>query len=67
MSNICITSDWHFCHDRDFLYAPRGFHSVWEMNKELVARYNEVVDRDDDVYVLKVDLIPVESDYSQII
>lgn len=52
MSNIWITSDWHFCHDRDFIYEPRGFHSIWEMNKEIITRYNEVVDENDDVYVL---------------
>ena len=52
MNNIWLTSDWHFCHDREFLYGSRGFSSVWEMNKELVARYNEVVSKNDDVYVL---------------
>ena len=30
---IYITSDLHFCHDRGFIYGPRGFKSVHEMNE----------------------------------
>lgn len=52
MGKIWITSDWHFGHDRDFIWEPRGFKSVWEMNKEIISRYNEVVSSDDDIYVL---------------
>lgn len=50
--SIWITSDWHFNHDREFIYSPRGFKSVTEMNEELVKRHNEVVHPDDEVYVL---------------
>lgn len=49
---IYITSDWHFNHDRDFVYQPRGFSSIDEMNEEIIARYNEIVKPEDDVYVL---------------
>ena len=49
---IYITSDWHFGHDRDFIYQPRGFSSVGEMNEEIIAKYNEIVKPEDDVYVL---------------
>lgn len=49
---IYLTSDLHFCHDREFLYRPRGFESIWEMNKAIVERWNEVVQPEDDVYVL---------------
>lgn len=52
MGKVFITSDWHFCHDREFIYKPRGFSSVEKMNEEIIARYNEVVSDDDDVYVL---------------
>ena len=52
MGNIYVTSDLHFCHDRDFLYGPRGFDSVEEMNKEIIKRWNSVVNYDDTVYVL---------------
>lgn len=52
MSNIWLTSDTHFCHDREFVYKPRGFSTVYEMNDEIVRRWNEVVAPDDDVYHL---------------
>ena len=49
---IYITSDLHFCHDRGFIYGPRGFKSVHEMNEALVKNWNELITPDDDVYVL---------------
>lgn len=50
--NIFITSDTHFCHDKDFIYKPRGFSSIEEMNEEIVKRWNSVVKPDDLVYHL---------------
>ena len=35
MDNVWITSDTHFCHSKPFLYEPRGFSSVEEMNEEI--------------------------------
>ena len=29
---IYLTSDWHFCHNQPFLYEPRGFKNIEEMN-----------------------------------
>ena len=49
---IFFTSDLHFCHDKDFVYAARGFESIDEMNAEIIRRWNERVYPDDDVYVL---------------
>lgn len=49
---IWITSDWHFNHDRAFVYEPRGFKSVEEMNEVIIEKHNEVVTPEDDVYVL---------------
>ncbi len=49
---IYLTSDLHFCHNRDFLYAPRGFHDAGEMNHTIVSNWNHVVKDDDEVYVL---------------
>ena len=49
---IWITSDWHFCHNRDFLYEPRGFTNPDEMNRAIIERHNSMVSFDDDVYVL---------------
>lgn len=52
MSKIWITSDWHFNHNREFIWKPRGFQSVEEMNEAIVERHNSVVAPDDEVYVL---------------
>lgn len=49
---IYLIADPHFNHDRDFIYKPRGFNSVEEMNEALIERWNKVVTEYDDVYVL---------------
>lgn len=49
---IFLTSDTHFCHDKDFLWKPRGFNSPEEMNEAIVERWNSVVGKDDIVYHL---------------
>lgn len=49
---IYLTSDLHLCHDREFLYAPRGFDTVWQMNEAIVQNWNGKVNVNDDVYVL---------------
>lgn len=49
---IFVTSDWHFNHDREFIWKIRGFSSIKEMNEEIIRRHNEVVKPDDTVYVL---------------
>lgn len=52
MSNIWFTSDTHFCHDKPFVYEPRGFSSIQEMNEAVIERWNSVVAPDDTVYHL---------------
>ena len=42
----------HFNHNREFIYHPRGFEDVGEMNAIIVGRHNERVAPEDDVYVL---------------
>jgi calcineurin-like phosphoesterase family protein len=49
---IWLTSDWHFGHDREFIWKVRGFASVEDMNEHIIAAHNTVVKPDDDVYVL---------------
>lgn len=49
---IYLTSDLHFMHDKDFLYEPRGFNSIYEMNEQVVSNINEVVKPDDELYIL---------------
>ena len=52
MSQIWITSDWHFCHSQPFLYEPRGFKNQYEMNAAIIERHNAIVQADDEVYAL---------------
>ncbi len=47
-----FTSDPHFCHDRDFVYVPRGFKSVTEMNEAIIKNINDKVSRNDNLYIL---------------
>ena len=49
---IWLASDWHFSHQKPFIYEPRGYKSPEEMNEDLIARHNALVGIDDDVYVL---------------
>ena len=49
---IYLVSDWHFSHDKEFVWKARGFNSVVEMNEEIIKRHNSLVTEDDDVYVL---------------
>ena len=49
---IFMTSDLHVCHQKDFLYAPRGFSSVEDMNIAIVENWNKIVNEEDCVYIL---------------
>ena len=49
---IFLTSDTHFCHDRDFIYKPRGFENAEDMSNAIVEKWNSVVTDDDIVYHL---------------
>lgn len=49
---IYFTSDTHFNHDREFVYGPRGFKTIQEMNGALIKNWNETVGPEDDIYVL---------------
>lgn len=52
MAEIFITSDTHFCHSKSFLWEPRGFACVEDMNEAIVERWNSVVRPDGIVYHL---------------
>ena len=49
---IYFTSDLHFCHNKPFLYEPRKFTNVYDMNEAIVRNWNAKIDPEDDVYVL---------------
>jgi calcineurin-like phosphoesterase family protein len=52
MSRIWLTSDTHFCHDKEFVWQARGFNNVDEMNKTIVKNWNAAVGPEDTVYIL---------------
>ena len=52
MGKIWFTSDLHFGHDREFIWGPRSFKNVNEMNETIIKNWNEAVSPEDDVYVL---------------
>lgn len=45
---VFFTSDSHFFHDRDFIYAKRGYSNRYEHNEGLINKINECV-RENDV------------------
>ena len=49
---IFVVSDLHLGHSKDFIYGARGFENVEDMNEAIIRKWNEVVDEEDDVYVL---------------
>lgn len=49
---IWMTSDTHFSHNKSFIFKPRGFNSVEEMNENIVERWNNIVKENDMIFHL---------------
>ena len=49
---IYLSSDLHFSHNRDFVYEARGFQTVEDMNEAIIERFNSVITKNDELYVL---------------
>lgn len=49
---IYFTSDLHFGHNKDFIYAARGFASFQEHDAAIIGNINEVVQENDTLYIL---------------
>lgn len=49
---IWLSSDTHFGHNKEFLYGPRGFTNVKEMNEAIIENWNSVVKPEDITYLL---------------
>lgn len=49
---IYFSSDLHFNHDKDFIYTPRGFDSVKDMNEAILSNFHEIVKPNDELYLL---------------
>jgi len=52
MSNIWFISDTHFCHEKEFLWQPRGYKSVYQMNLDLMDKWNCSIGEKDTIYHL---------------
>ena len=60
---IYLISDTHFNHDKPFIYEPRGFSSVDDMNKTIINNWNGIVTDQDDIYVLGDFFLGTDTDY----
>lgn len=49
---IYFTSDFHFNHDRDFIYKRRNCISIQEMNDKIIENFNNTLKWDDELYIL---------------
>ena len=49
---VFFTSDLHFYHEKIIKHTRRPFHTVEEMNKALIKKWNDKVAHDDEVYIL---------------
>ncbi|MBR1393792.1 MAG: hydrolase [Ruminococcus sp.] len=59
---IYYTADLHLSHEAIIKYCGRPFETVEEMNEAIVSRWNEVVRRTDDVYILGDVIFRVKED-----
>lgn len=50
--NVWFTSDLHLGHNKEFLYGPRGFTNVNDMNEAIIENWNSVVKPEDTTYLL---------------
>lgn len=50
--NIWFTSDWHYHHDRAFIYAHRGFNSIKEHDEFILDGWSSLISEDDLVLFL---------------
>lgn len=50
--DIYLTSDLHLCHDKPFLYEPRGFSTPEEHADTIIQNINNIVNKDDILYLL---------------
>ena len=49
---IWFSSDFHFGHNKPFIYVPRGFDNMYDAAETIIERCNDVVSWDDDFYIL---------------
>ena len=52
MGKIYFISDLHLFHDRQFIFKPRGFDSVVDMNNTIAENWGRIITDEDDIYIL---------------
>lgn len=60
---IYFSSDLHLGHQKEFIYKPRGFNSIEEMNRTIIKNFNQVLNYDDDLYLLGDTVMGAEPPY----
>lgn len=61
---IYVCSDLHFGHDRDFIYVPRGYNNVYDHDRDIIQKWNDLITDQDDVYILG-DLMLGDNEYGK--
>lgn len=49
---IYFISDLHLQHNKEFIFTPRGFNTVEDMNETLIKNINDTVGEQDQLYIL---------------
>lgn len=49
---IYFSSDLHLNHNKLFIYEPRGFKNIYEMNNTIIKNFNSIITWEDDLYLL---------------
>ena len=49
---IWFSSDLHLNHNKNFIYEPRGFINIYEMNETIIKNFHSLVKPEDDLYLL---------------
>ena len=49
---IYFSSDHHLQHNKNFIYEPRGFKNIYEMNNTIIKNFNSIITWEDDFYLL---------------
>ena len=49
---IWLSSDLHLNHNKPFVYEPRGFTNINDMNETIIKNFHSVISPEDDLYLL---------------
>ena len=60
---VWFSADLHLGHDKDFIYEPRGFHSVQENAENILENFHNVLQKGDSLYLLGDVLVGPNSNY----